>query len=69
MVAELFGTRSQGAIFGTVALSGTIGGAIGPLLAGWLFDINGSYQLAFLLCTALSIIALVLASLLKQPAR
>ena len=69
MVAELFGTRSQGAILGTVVLSATIGGAIGPFLAGWLFDINRSYQLAFLLCTALSIIALMLASLLKQPAR
>jgi len=69
MVAELFGTRSLGTIFSTVALSGTIGGAIGPFLAGLLFDTQGSYRLAFLICTALSIIALVLASLLKQPTR
>jgi len=37
-LAELFGTGSHGVIFGIVLFSGTIGGAIGPLLAGSLFD-------------------------------
>ena len=46
-MAELFGTRSHGAIFGTVLFFGSLGSAIGPLSAGALFDALGSYRLAF----------------------
>lgn len=46
-VAEFFGTRAHGAIFGVVLFCGTIGGAIGPIVAGWIFDTRGSYDLAF----------------------
>ena len=47
-VAGYFGMRAHGAIFGTVLFFGTIGGAIGPVAMGWIFDVTGSYQLAFL---------------------
>jgi len=60
MVAEFFGTRSHGVIFGIVVCSGAIGGAIGPLLAGHIFDITQSYQIAFLIFLALSITGLLL---------
>lgn len=46
-VAELFGTRAHGALFGTVLFFGSIGGAIGPFAAGAVFDAFGSYRLAF----------------------
>lgn len=46
-VAELFGTRAHGALFGTVLFFGSIGGAIGPFAAGAAFDAFGSYRLAF----------------------
>ncbi len=50
-VAELFGTRAHGALFGTVLFFGSVGGAIGPFLAGAAFDALGSYRLAFgMLC-------------------
>jgi len=65
MVAELFGLSSHGIIFGTVFFSGTVGGAIGPPLAGRIFDVTGSYQLAFLICAVVSGIALTLALLLR----
>ncbi len=64
-VAELFGMRSQGAILGAVIFGYTIGGAIGPLLAGRIFDITSSYRLAFLINTVLSIVGLILALLLR----
>ncbi|MFK7943191.1 MAG: MFS transporter [Paracoccaceae bacterium] len=47
-VAEFFGLRAHGAIFGVVLFCGTIGGAVGPLLAGWVFDTTGSYSPAFI---------------------
>lgn len=46
-VAEMFGMRAHGAIFGVVLFCGTIGGAIGPVVAGWVFDVTGGYDLAF----------------------
>jgi len=46
-VAEYFGTRAHGTIFGVVLFFGTIGGAIGPILAGRIFDTLGSYDWAF----------------------
>ncbi len=52
IVAELFGTASHGALFGLVVFFGTTGGALGPIITGYLFDITGSYTLSFwiLLC-------------------
>ena len=60
LLAELFGLRSLGAALGVVIFGGTIGGAIGPVLAGHLFDITSSYQLAFLICLAFSVTAVIL---------
>jgi len=65
MVAELFGLSSHGAIFGVTFLWGTTGEAIGPVLAGRIFDVTGSYQWAFLLCAAISIIGIIFSSLLR----
>jgi len=69
MVAELFGLRAHGAIVGTVIFVGTIGGAIGPILAGRIFDVTGNYQLAFLILVGITIIALILALLLRPVSR
>jgi MFS family permease len=65
LVAGLFGTRSHGLIFGIVIFSSTIGGAIGPILAGHIFDVTTSYQIVFYILAALSIIGLILAASLK----
>lgn len=65
MIAEVFGIASHGAIFGIVVFSGTAGGAIGPLVAGQLFDITGSYAITFKGITLISFIALALILFLK----
>jgi len=65
MVAEFFGIGSHGALFGIVLFSGTIGGAIGPLMAGRTFDITGSYQVVFLVLAGAALIGLVLITLLR----
>ena len=57
LVAEWFGIQSHGTLFGIVVCFGTTGGSIGPLLAGHLFDLTGSYQPTFRIVTAMALIA------------
>ena len=66
-VAEYFGLKAHGAIFGIILLFGTIGGALGPILAGWAFDVTASYSIAFGSLAALLTVGLVL--VLRLPAR
>jgi MFS family permease len=65
IVAEFFGINAHGVLFGIVAFSGTIGGAIGPFVAGYIFDITAGYSLAFWLGTLVSTLGLMLIILLK----
>jgi MFS family permease len=69
LMAQLFGTKSQGAIFGIAIAVGAIGGAIGPLLAGHIFDLTGSYRIPFLIVAGLIAIALILIMSLGSPSR
>ena len=64
-VAEFFGLSSHGVILGAVFCLTTIGGAIGPVLAGHIFDVTSSYQLAFLVFTVVCIVGFILTLLLK----
>ena len=59
-VAELFGMRAHGAIFGFIYFWGTIGGALGPVVAGGVFDAYQSYEKAFALLLGLSLLSLLL---------
>jgi len=65
MVADLFGLRSHGTIYGSIFVSGATGGAFGPVLVGYLFDVFGSYHLAFSLCFLISLLALIALIVLK----
>jgi MFS family permease len=67
-VAELFGTGSHGLLFGIVLFSGTLGGAIGPLMAGSIFDLTGSYRLVFIILTAMALVGIILITTLRPPA-
>jgi MFS family permease len=66
LVAGLFGLTSHGLILGVMNLLGfTFGAAVGPLIAGHIFDITASYQLAFIAAGAVSIAGLMLTVLLS----
>jgi MFS family permease len=67
IAAELFGLVSLGMLTGIFSLSFNIGGAIGPVLAGFVFDINDSYTWAFIGCLISIIVALGICLLLKPP--
>jgi MFS family permease len=68
LVAEIFGITAHGALFGVVVFAGTVGGAIGPIVAGRIFDLTGSYAAVFITITVLSVISLGLILLLKPLA-
>jgi len=63
--AELFGLSSLGVITGALIFSTATGEAIGPALAGGIFDVTGSYQLAFLICVILCVIAIGISLFLR----
>lgn len=72
MTAWLFGMVSFGAIYGFMELVSQFGSAIGPLLAGWIFDSSGSYRLAFIIFVILDLVgigAIFLASTVRRTAR
>ncbi|MFW5994999.1 MAG: hypothetical protein ACOCRN_02725, partial [Spirochaetia bacterium] len=50
-------TRSHGRLFGTVVFIGTISGAIGPVVAGGVFDLIGTYRPVFLFLVVLLLFA------------
>ncbi|HUN52571.1 MAG TPA: MFS transporter [Candidatus Sulfotelmatobacter sp.] len=54
--AEIFEGRHYGAIFGTLMLIGIAGGAVGPWVTGLLHDWTGSYDLAFAIAIAVSLL-------------
>lgn len=65
IVAETFGIRAHGALFGIIVFAGTTGGAVGPITAGYVFDQTGSYATVFWVITLLSIMGLALIAMIK----
>ena len=69
MVSEIFGTRSAGTILGLVTVAWAAGGVFGPILAGYIFDISRSYNIAFLVGGLLLTMGAVSGFFLKAPSR
>ena len=65
IVAEYFGIGAHGALFGGIVFSGCFGGSVGPILAGYIFDVTGSYSPAFWLSTVVALLGLGFILLLK----
>ena len=68
--ADLFAGPQLGAILGVITVGTGLGSAIGSWGAGWIFDVSGSYRLAF----ALSIVSYAIGcvafwALRRPPAR
>jgi MFS family permease len=65
LTAWLFGLGSHGLIYGVVHVGFTVGAAAGPFVAGYIFDVTGSYQMAFLISAAVGVVGLVLTVILR----
>ncbi len=59
LIAGLFGTKSQGSLLGIAIFCGTLGGSIGMTLSGYIFDVTGSYRIAFIILLGLVIFGLI----------
>lgn len=68
-IAEYFGLNALGGLFGIVIFCGTIGGAAGPVFAGYIFDTTGSYFIAFTTLMVMATIALVIAMMMPAPTK
>jgi MFS family permease len=66
--ADLFAGRHLGVILGAAQGGGGLGGFIGPFLGGWLFDVTGSYKIAFTVA-ALAIAASAVGAWVAAPRR
>lgn len=60
IIRRQFGRRSFGSIQGLVVAIMTVGGIIGPALAGWVFDVTGSYGIAWVTFAVLTTAAAVI---------
>ncbi len=69
LVAELFGLKSHGLILAAGNLVGTIGAAIGPVVAGYVADTTGGYAAAFPIYAAACLLAVVFTVVLRPGAR
>ena len=56
---EYFGRTNFGSIYGIMEGIGSVGGIIGPTLAGWAYDNWGSYQTIWLVLAGLAIVAII----------
>lgn len=67
MTREWFGSAAYGEIFGYLHLAFVAGIALGPMLAGYIFDITGGYTWAFVPGIASVLLAALAISLARAP--
>lgn len=69
LVARLYHLSVYGQVMGTTAVAAFGGAAIGPVLAGWLYDVTDSYRLVFLIFFILLLLVTGLLTLLRPAER
>jgi len=67
IVSTNFGLASYGAIFGLVSLFLNVGTSLGPLTAGYIYDITNSYSWAFSIFMGLYLMALLAIMGVRRP--
>ena len=65
LIGNVFGIRRVGAIMGVLAAGWALGAAIGPAMGGFIFDVSGSYAIAFAAGAAGMLLASILVALVK----
>ncbi len=66
IIAEYFGMKSHGTIFGCTSACYCLGSALGPFLLGWIYDISGSYYFGFWMMMFFALAPTVLIYILRR---
>jgi MFS family permease len=69
LIGEVFGLRNFGLIMGVLVIGWGLGAALGPFLAGYIFDISGNYVYAFLIGVVAMLTAAGLIFSVTRPRR
>jgi MFS family permease len=69
LTAEIYGRLSVGSVFGTMFLVHQIGGGIGSWLSGALYEMTGGYGAAFVVNSALLLVAGLLSITINERSR
>ena len=69
VLARFFGLKAMGTIYGIFGTSYSIAAIGAPILAGYVFDITGSYYYPFLFAIGCAYLAALGTFFLKQPTR
>lgn len=67
IIGELFGLNSFGTIYGITSMIGASGSALGPFVAGIIYNIHKSYYWVFSGCIIASLVAALLIFLTRHP--
>ena len=67
ILGEFFGMHSLGEIIGITMAIGMLTGALAPYLAGFIFDITGSYFLDFMIVMMLLLGGGIIATVITKP--
>jgi len=67
LTSRSFGLTSYGAIFGMMTMVVAFGGATGPLLAGYMYDIMNTYHWAFIIFLALYAVVIPAILAIRRP--
>lgn len=59
LIADCFGIASMGVILGALGIAAMVGGALGPIFAGRVYDATQSYEIAFVVFAAAQLVAAV----------
>ena len=63
--SKIVWVRSLGLVLGVITVGYTIGASVGPLLTGYIFDVSGNYQIAFIINAIIGILGFILTMMLK----
>ena len=67
LVGDYFGMAALGTIMGAIQMGGPTGSATGSFMAGRIYDLTHSYQLAFMLAAGLFVLGSLLIALVRRP--
>ena len=66
LTGDFFGSRNVAILFGFITFSHQLGSGLSAWLSGYIYDVTGSYNLAFALAAYLCLQAAVLVSFINE---